>query len=176
MAPYRLVPLLCSVGFLNSPVHSVAYSPPGLAAPVLLPNCPLQAHGRDVGCGMLDAGCQPLIPAQLRGGEGLLSLSATAGRTQRSLLTQEPAWMEAGAIREISATRHMYSYTLFKNQETLSPFVRLCGKARRGTGRFSKERPVFPLPVPKRHPGRVRGTLGCRPQGWVEGSGPQRLR
>lgn len=52
MAPYRLVPLLCSVGFLNSPVRS----PPGLAAPVSLPKCPLQAHGRDVGCRMLDAG------------------------------------------------------------------------------------------------------------------------
>lgn len=90
--------------------------------------------------------------------------------------------MEAAAIREISATRRMYSYILFKKQETVSPFVRLLGgegsvgRARRGTGRFSKEMPVFPFPVPKSHPGRVRGTLGCRPQGWVEGSGPQRLR
>lgn len=57
------------LGFLNSPIHSAAYSPPGPAAPVSLPNCPLQGHGRHVGCGMQDAGRQPLIPAQLQSGE-----------------------------------------------------------------------------------------------------------
>lgn len=120
MAPYHLVPLLCSVGFLNSPVHSAVYSPPGLAAPVSLPNCPLQAHGRDVGCRMLDAGwrtrdaslsSQP--SSEAGSGKGLPSLCVTAGWTQRSLLIQEPAWTEAGAVREISATKmHVYIYIL----------------------------------------------------------------
>jgi len=50
-------PAACSVLFLNTPVHSAAYSPPGLAAPISLSNCSLRAHGRDVGCWMQDVGC-----------------------------------------------------------------------------------------------------------------------
>lgn len=70
MAPYRLVPLLCSVGFLNSPVQSAAYSPPGPAAPVSLPNCPLQGHGRHVGCGMRDASLSSQPSSKVGSGGG----------------------------------------------------------------------------------------------------------
>lgn len=138
---------------------------------------------QDTGCRMWDASLSSQPSSKAGSGEGPLSLRATAGRTQRSLLTQEPGWMEAGAIREISATKtHVFIYIFFKNQETLSPFVRLLGgedsvgRARRGTVPFSKEEASVSPPCPKSHPGRVRGALGCQPQWWFEGSGPQRLR
>lgn len=70
---------------------------------------------QDAGCRMRDASLSSQPSSEAGSGEGLPSLRATAGRTQRSLLTQKPAWMEAGAIREISATKmHVFIHILYK--------------------------------------------------------------
>lgn len=109
VATCRLVPLLRSVGFLNSPVQSCVQ--PTRPGSTRLAAKPSPASPWET-CGMRDASLSSQPSSKAGSGEGVTSLCVTAGWTRGSLLTQVPIWMEAGAISEISAKDaciHIYS-------------------------------------------------------------------
>lgn len=123
-----------------------------------------------MGCRMLDAGrwmWDASLQSQPSFEAGRDCRPCVQQQTRESHLAQEPAWMEAGAIRKI---RHMYSYIFYKTRKP-SPCLRgfwrgraLCEKPGGDKDVSPGRRPVFPLPVPRAIHGGSEVPSAARPR------------
>lgn len=106
---------------------------------------------QDVGCRMLDVGCQPPVPAQLRGGEGLFSVCN--GKLRSPIWPRSQHGWKPEPLQKSDTCIHIYSV----NPGNLLPVYEALGgessvgKARRRED-FSKEEARVSPPCPKSHP------------------------